>query len=259
MNAENGDITAVNTVDCCTPDWFPDAHAVIFSWRPPGQKTNRGIGWTQLWRADADGKNRRLIYGEDGRHIYGGHISPDGQYALFTGNPEEDGDPQHAGAPMSLVRLTTPPSSGAQARSCVPTIPTQRPALSWCSEAVGSRAGPITRLGRHLQNEQAPPIPKGLRNKAQGCAERATLGQSRQRFSTATGLRKGAPDCPQSLGGFYCLPSAIPSAFATDNPGTNRSLSSELHAKGWIAYTAQTPHNDWDLFLMCPTVHNVTH
>jgi dipeptidyl aminopeptidase/acylaminoacyl peptidase len=112
MNAENGEVTAVNTVDCCTPDWFPDAHAVIFSWRPPGQKTNRGIGWTQLWRADADGKNRRLIYGEDGRHIYGGHISPDGQYALFTGNPEEDGDPQHAGAPMGLVRLSDTPIIG---------------------------------------------------------------------------------------------------------------------------------------------------
>jgi Tol biopolymer transport system component len=112
MNAESGEVSAVNTVDCCTPDWFPNGHSVIFSWRPPGQKSNRGVGWTQLWRADSDGKNRELVYGEDGRHIYGGHISPDGKYALFTGNPEEDGDPQHAGAPMGLVRLSDTPIIG---------------------------------------------------------------------------------------------------------------------------------------------------
>jgi len=36
--------------------------------------------------ADADGENRRLVYAEDGRHVYGGHVSPDGKYLLFTGN-----------------------------------------------------------------------------------------------------------------------------------------------------------------------------
>src|ERR1051326_5198766 len=82
MAAANGEVSAVNTVDCCTPDWFPDSRQVIFSWRPPGQKTNRGNGWTQLWRADAGGKSRALVYGEDGRHVYGGHVSPDGQYEI---------------------------------------------------------------------------------------------------------------------------------------------------------------------------------
>ncbi len=112
MDALTGEVSAVNTVDCCTPDWFPDGQSVIFSWRPPGQKANHGIGWTQLWRADADGKSRQLVYGEDGRHIYGGHVSPDGEYALFTGNPQEDGDPQHEGAPMGLVRLKDTPIIG---------------------------------------------------------------------------------------------------------------------------------------------------
>jgi Tol biopolymer transport system component len=112
MDAGTGDVSAVNTVDCCTPDWFPDSRTIIFSWRPPGQKANRGVGWTQLWRADADGKNRQLVYGEDGRHVYGGHVSPDGRYALFTGNPQEDGDPQHEGAPMGLVRLSDAPMIG---------------------------------------------------------------------------------------------------------------------------------------------------
>ena len=106
----------VSKVDCCTPDWFPDGGQLIFSSRPPGQKGNRGQGWTQLWMADADGRNRRLIYGEEGRHIYGGHISPDGRYALFTGNPQEDGDPQHGGAPMGLVRLSDAPIIGGESK-----------------------------------------------------------------------------------------------------------------------------------------------
>lgn len=109
MNAVSGEVSPINTVDCCTPDWFPRGEAVIFSWRPPGQKANQGNGWTQLWRAQADGKTRQLVYGEDGRHIYGGNVSPDGQYVLFSGNPQEDGDPEHAGAPMGLIRLADAP------------------------------------------------------------------------------------------------------------------------------------------------------
>jgi Tol biopolymer transport system component len=112
MDALTGEANAVNTVDCCTPNWFPDCRDVIFSWRPPGQKENRGLGWTQLWRAEAEGKNPRLVYGEDGRHIYGGHVSPDGKYVLFTGNIEEDGDPKHNGAPMGLMRLGDAPIIG---------------------------------------------------------------------------------------------------------------------------------------------------
>jgi Tol biopolymer transport system component len=112
MDAATGEINAVNTVDCCTPNWFPDSGNVIFSWRPPGQRENRGVGWTQLWRAKAEGKNPQLVYGEDGRHIYGGHVSPDGKYVLFTGNIEEDGDPAHSGAPMGLMRLGDAPIIG---------------------------------------------------------------------------------------------------------------------------------------------------
>ena len=43
MDVDTGAVSAVNTVDCCTPDWFPDTRSVIFSWRPPGQKTNHGL------------------------------------------------------------------------------------------------------------------------------------------------------------------------------------------------------------------------
>jgi Tol biopolymer transport system component len=109
MDATTGEVNAVNTVDCCTPDWFPDARGVIFSWRPPGQKTNRGQGWTQLWRADAAGANPLLVYAKDDRHAYGSCISPDGKYVIFTGNPQEDGDPEHGGGPMGLMRLSDAP------------------------------------------------------------------------------------------------------------------------------------------------------
>lgn len=112
MNATSGEAGAVNRVDCCTPDWFPDSRSIIFSWRPPGQKTNKGYGWTQLWLADLEGKSRQLVYGEDGRHVYGGHVSPDGRYVVFTGNMEENGDPKRSGAPMGLMRLTDAPIIG---------------------------------------------------------------------------------------------------------------------------------------------------
>ena len=105
----NGAINAACTVDCCTPDWFPDSRQVVYSWRPPGQRANAGYGWTELWRASADGSERHLIYAESGRHVYGGCISPDGKYVLFTGNKAEDGDPEHSGSPMNLMRLADAP------------------------------------------------------------------------------------------------------------------------------------------------------
>jgi len=116
MNAETGQTNPVSRVDCCTPDWFPDSGQSIFSNRPFGQKGNGGLGWTQLWMADGEGKTRRLIYGEDGRHVYGGHVSPDGQYVLFTGNFREDGDPENAGAPMGLMRLADAPIIGGESK-----------------------------------------------------------------------------------------------------------------------------------------------
>ncbi|MCI0537258.1 MAG: hypothetical protein L0Z50_18750 [Verrucomicrobiales bacterium] len=114
MNVATGEASAISRVDCCTPDWFPDSKGVVFSWRPSGQKGNDGQGWTQLWMADAKGKTRQLVYGEDGRHVYGGHVSPDGRYILFTGNLREDGDPENAGAPMGLMRLSDAPIIGGE-------------------------------------------------------------------------------------------------------------------------------------------------
>ena len=133
MNIATGETSAVNRVDCCTPDWFPDSRNLIFSWRPPGQGTNKGYGWTQLWRADAEGKTRQLVYAEDGRHVYGGHVSPDGLYVLFTGNMKEDGDPGNAGAPMALMRLADAPIIGGES----PAVRKLNP---------GAKNGPVLKL-----------------------------------------------------------------------------------------------------------------
>jgi Tol biopolymer transport system component len=102
LEVATGAINPVSKVDCCTPDWFPDSTSIIFSYRPHD--------WTQLWMADGQGKERRLLLAEDGRHIYGGCVSPDGEYVLFSGNKEEDGDPTNAGAPMGVLRLRAAPT-----------------------------------------------------------------------------------------------------------------------------------------------------
>ncbi len=133
MNVATGSANAVSRVDCCTPDWFPSSRDVIFSSRPPGQKGNGGPGWTQLWRSDAEGKARRLVYGEDGRHVYGGHVSPDGRYVLFSGNVQEDGDPGHAGALMGLMRLADAPIIGGESEELRRLHP-------------GARSGPVLAL-----------------------------------------------------------------------------------------------------------------
>ena len=97
------------------------------------RRLNKGYGWTQLWMADAEGQSRQLVYGEDRRHVYGGHVSPDGQYVLFTGNIQEDGDPERAGAPMGLMRLEDAPiilGPNRQLRALYP----------------GAKAGPVLTL-----------------------------------------------------------------------------------------------------------------
>lgn len=106
MDAATGEINPINTFQNCTPDWFGDSRRVIFSHRPKGQE---GYGWTQLWMADGDGNNRKLIYGGDGLHVYGGATSPDDKYVLFTTLPADGGGSEQSGAPMHVVRLADTP------------------------------------------------------------------------------------------------------------------------------------------------------
>jgi hypothetical protein len=92
----------------CTPDWFQgDAQRVIYSNRNPalfpGEYGNYGL--TMLMWAAADGKRRRLIYGNAGKHCYFGCTSPDDKYAIFS-------DDVHDGlivGEMHVIRMADTP------------------------------------------------------------------------------------------------------------------------------------------------------
>ena len=114
MDTATGQTNVVSKFRNCTPDWLPDSRQIVFSNREAKQK---GYGWTQLWMADAAGKHRRLIYGEDGRHIYGGALSPDGKYVLFTRCPEDGGGSERGGAPGGLMRLRDAPTIGGESKA----------------------------------------------------------------------------------------------------------------------------------------------
>jgi len=106
MDAATGELTRVSDGDCfnCTSDWFPDSRHLLYSKGHP-----RTEGWAQLWKADAEGKTKSLLYGEIGRHIYGGCVSPDGKYALFTRSQEDLGQVDNSKTTMGLLRLKDAP------------------------------------------------------------------------------------------------------------------------------------------------------
>ena len=114
LNAKTAELNPVRAFRNCTPDWFPDSKRIVLSSRPAGQPANKGYGFTQLWMADGDGGRQRLIYGEDGFHIYGGALSPDGMYVLFTKGSKDGSGAEKAGAPICIMRLADAPSIGGE-------------------------------------------------------------------------------------------------------------------------------------------------
>jgi len=115
LDAETGQIHPVSEVDRynCTPDWLPDSEHVIYS---------RGIvpgksGWAQLWLASADGAQRQLLYAEDRQHLYGGCVSPDGNYILFTKSEVDLGKVDNSRTKMAIIRRKdTPMIAGDETR-----------------------------------------------------------------------------------------------------------------------------------------------
>jgi Tol biopolymer transport system component len=106
LDAATGELNCVSDGDCfnCTSDWFPDARSIVYSKGHP--KTE---GWAQLWKADGEGKVKGMLYGEIGRHVYGGFISPCGRYALFTRSREDLGKVDNSQTTMALIRLADAP------------------------------------------------------------------------------------------------------------------------------------------------------
>jgi Tol biopolymer transport system component len=107
MNTQTGVLNIVHEFQSCTPDWFPDSQHIVFPSRPTGQE---GYGFTQLWMSDGQGQETKMIYGEDGYHIYGGALSPDGQYVLFTRCCEDGGGSEKSGAPICVMRMADAPA-----------------------------------------------------------------------------------------------------------------------------------------------------
>jgi hypothetical protein len=87
----------------CTPDYFHDSRQVIHSHRQPGLAND--YGWTMIMRANVDGKQRTLVYGELGRHVYWSCTSPDDRYAIFSTFPDDNG----IDGEMAIVRLADTP------------------------------------------------------------------------------------------------------------------------------------------------------
>jgi Tol biopolymer transport system component len=107
MSESTGKINAVSEIDRynCTPDWLADSRYVVYS---------RGIipgigGWAQLWIADGDGREKRVLYAEEGRHIYGGCVSPNGKYVLFTRSQEDLGEVDNSLTTMAIIRFQDAP------------------------------------------------------------------------------------------------------------------------------------------------------
>ena len=106
MNLATSELNLVSDPQCynCTADWFPDSQRIIYSNGIPCTHE-----WAQLWMASGDGKERRLIYGETGRHVYGGAVSPDGKYVLFTRSQKDLGKVDNSITTMALMRLQDAP------------------------------------------------------------------------------------------------------------------------------------------------------
>ncbi|MCP4640712.1 MAG: hypothetical protein GY851_09780 [bacterium] len=112
MDVATGDLKPLRAFQNCTPDWFPDSRNVILSSRPAGQPGANGYGYTQLWMVDSETKDASLVYGEDGFHMYGAAVSPDGAYVVFTKGPKDGSGAKKDGAPIHVMRLSDAPSIG---------------------------------------------------------------------------------------------------------------------------------------------------
>ncbi len=107
LDIETTQIQAVAETDRynCTPDWWPDAASVIYS---------RGIvpgaeGRAQLWQGHTDGRAPMLLVAEQDRHLYGGCVSPDGAYVLFTRSVQDLGQVDISKTTMAICRVQDTP------------------------------------------------------------------------------------------------------------------------------------------------------
>jgi Tol biopolymer transport system component len=116
LSLKTGLIHAASEVDRynCTPDWTPDSQRVVYARGIiPGQEAR-----AELWQASRDGKERQMLFAEEGRHIYCACFSPDGHYCLFTRSAGDFGDSGNLdGFTLTIMRRRDGPMIGDESAS----------------------------------------------------------------------------------------------------------------------------------------------
>jgi Tol biopolymer transport system component len=148
LPADGGKINAVSETDRynCTPDWCPDSQHIVYA---------RGIipkqeGRAELWIAREDGSEKKMLYAEAGRHIYGACASPDAKYLLFTRSVEDLGAVGKSQTTMAIIRWADTPMIGDESADLHQRFPGAKPLVRldlgagwephWTyNEAAGSR------------------------------------------------------------------------------------------------------------------------
>ena len=145
MDSTSGELNPVSDGKCynCTPDWFPDSTRIVFSKGIPCT-----LDYAQLWMANGDGSGRSLIYAETGRHIYGGMVSPDARYVLFTKSQKDLGKIDNSLTTMVLMRLKDAPTIGGKSPELRKLYP-------------GSKEGPVLDLSFGWEPHWTYAEPKG--------------------------------------------------------------------------------------------------
>jgi Tol biopolymer transport system component len=118
LSLETGEINVVSETDRfnCTPDWTPDSQEVVYA-RGINPTTAKD-GRAEMWLASGDGKEKQMLFAEEGRHIYGACVSPDGKYCLFTRSKDDFGhDGDVRGFTMAIMRRTDAPMIGESSES----------------------------------------------------------------------------------------------------------------------------------------------
>lgn len=127
LDAATGKIKTVSETDRynCTPDWTPDSRHIVYA---RGIVPNDG-GRAELWLSNADGSDRRMLYAEFSRHIYGAATSPDARYLLFTRSEEDLGKVDHAKTTMAIIRAADTPMLGEENPALRSRFPAAKRAL----------------------------------------------------------------------------------------------------------------------------------
>jgi hypothetical protein len=78
--------------------------------------------------ANDDGREKQLLYAEEGRHIYGACAAPDAKYLLFTRSVGDLGAVGNTQTTMAVLRWADTPMLGDESAALRKQFPTAKPA-----------------------------------------------------------------------------------------------------------------------------------